>query len=115
MAYVDYIKIILNIKDKKFFNVNRLEIKNINSIETEIFHGTLTYIPLYCECCDCVNRNHNDIITSIKLDLMKKISESEFKVAKDTKGKMTFIIANTKKDKFSSNLQLFIIISFWLC
>lgn len=199
MTHTDYTKIILNIKDKNvFFDENCLEIKNINGIETKIFHGTLTYTPLYCERCGCVNRNHNDIIkwnwkrnckikhtkvcnynsivlidkqrfyckhcnrtfiartnmvdfhkhisndiiTSIKLDLMKKISEKdiaknynvshnfvnrilnnlsyrtilpgplptimnfdEFKATKDTKGKMAFIITNTKNHKVFDILE----------
>ena len=199
MTHSDYTKNILNIKDENiFFDENCLEIKNINGIETKIFHGKLTYTPLYCECCGCINagyddiikwdwkrncnvrhtkvcnynsiilidkqrflckhchhtfiarsnlvnfHNHisNDVIYSIKLDLMDKISEKdiakkynvshnfvnciinhlsrkavlpgplptimnfdEFKATKDTKGKMAFIITNTKTHKVFDILE----------
>lgn len=63
MTHNDYTKEILNIKDENvFFDEICLEIKNINGVETKIFHGKLTYIPFYCEYCGCINEGHDDII-----------------------------------------------------
>ena len=52
MTHSYYTKNILNIKDENiFFDEICLEIKNINGIETKI----LTYTPLYCDYCGCIN------------------------------------------------------------
>lgn len=190
MTHTDYTKNILNIKDENvYFNENCYKEDIINGIRTKIFHGYLTYIPVYCDVCGIINESSNDIIKwdwkrncvikmtkvcnyntilildkqrfyckhchhtftartnivgfyknisndveiSIKQDLMDKISEKdiakrynvshnkvnrimhklsrktvlpgtlptimnfdEFKATKDTKGKMAFIITDTK-------------------
>lgn len=63
MTHTDYTKNILNIEDDNiYFYDDCLEIKNINGIQTKIFHGYLTYTPEFCPICGCLNHNTNDII-----------------------------------------------------
>ena len=63
MTHTDYTKNILNIKDENiFFDENCLEICKINTINTKVFHGYLSYTPKYCDVCGCINESSNDII-----------------------------------------------------
>ena len=63
MTHTDYIKFVLNIKDKNiYFYENCAETVEINKIKTKIFRGYLTYIPEFCPKCGCVNSGFTDII-----------------------------------------------------
>lgn len=63
MTHSDYTKKILNIEDPNvYFDENCLEIKQLNGIQTKIFHGYLTYTPDYCPKCGCMNHGFSDII-----------------------------------------------------
>ena len=63
MTHNDYTKNILNIKDKNiYFDENCLEICKVNGIDTNCFHGKLTYTPTHCENCGITCNSSNDII-----------------------------------------------------
>lgn len=63
MSYNDYIRNLLNIKDKNiYFNENLIQEKVIKGRNTKIISAILTYIPDYCHLCGVVNESHNDII-----------------------------------------------------
>ena len=63
MSYNDYIRNLLNIKDKNiYFNENLIQEKVIKGRNTKIIFAILTYIPNYCPLCGVVNESHNDII-----------------------------------------------------
>ena len=63
MTHTDYTKKILNIEDENiYFYEDCFEIKEINNIETKIFHGYLTYTPETCPKCGCINNGPEDII-----------------------------------------------------
>lgn len=76
MTHTDYTKNILNIKDENvFFKENCLEIKNINGIETKVFHGFLTYTPLSCPRCGCLNENNSIIKWAFKKNCRVKLDK----------------------------------------
>lgn len=63
MSYNDYIRNLLNIKDKNiYFNENLIENKIIKGKNTKIIYAILTYIPNYCPLCGVINESNNDII-----------------------------------------------------
>lgn len=63
MSYNDYIRNLLNIKDKNiYFNENIIQEKVIKGRNTKIIFAILTYIPNYCPLFGVVNESHNDII-----------------------------------------------------
>lgn len=63
MSHTDYTRNILNIEDENiYFSENCLEMKKIRGIQTKVFYGILTYTPVYCEKCGCMNEGHKDII-----------------------------------------------------
>ena len=63
MTHTDYIKFILNIKDKNInFYENCVDIIEIDNIKTKIFRGYLTYTPECCPKCGCINDGYEDII-----------------------------------------------------
>lgn len=63
MTHTDYTKNILNIKDENIkFYENCLENVKVNGTITKVFHGFLTYTPIYCPKCGCINQSSNDII-----------------------------------------------------
>ena len=63
MSPSNYTRNILNIKDENIiFEENFLKEVTINDCTTKVFHGKLTYNPLYCPKCGCVYNPEQDNI-----------------------------------------------------
>ena len=63
MSLSNYTRNILNIKDENIiFEENFLKEVTINDCTTKVFHGKLTYNPLYCPKCGCVYNPEQDNI-----------------------------------------------------
>ena len=62
MSINNYIKDLLNIKDKNIvIDTENIIVKKVKYIDTKFIYGKLTYTPEICPCCGHVNESFNII------------------------------------------------------
>ena len=67
MSINNYIKDLLNIKDKNIvIDTENIIVKKVKYLDTKFIYGKLTYTPELCPCCGHVNESFNIIIYGSK-------------------------------------------------
>ncbi len=78
MSINNYIKDLLNIKDKNIvIDTENIIVKKVKYIDTKFIYGKLTYNPKDCPCCGHVNESFNILILS---NMVVKLARLNFLV-----------------------------------